>query len=224
MNTLVRYGSGAIVLLAAISLASFKLRGSPREQEAAHGTGAQPEPLVEKRRADNRLKAEIASLQTRVAAIQASLAEKAAADTDEPGEPSREPAVALTPEESRAQSDAEWQAHMLEVAAAFAEEPLEKAWATEKRELVESHLQGSPILSAAARGVECRSHTCRVELTGNHAEVNKEVGMFVHKLGAILPRAKAERIEEPNGQVTMVLYVSERREEPVDPRAASRSD
>jgi hypothetical protein len=227
MNTLVRYGSGAIVLLAAISLGSFTMLASPPAQEEAHATRAQPEPLVEKRRED-RLKAEVASLETRVAAIQASLVEKAAADTDEPGEPgeepSREPAAALTPQESRAQSDAEWQAHMLEVAAAFEEEPLEKAWAVEKRELVESHLEGNPILNAAARNVECRSHTCRVELTGKHAEVNNELGMFVHKLGPVLPRAKAERIEEPDGQVTMVLYVSERKEQPIDPRAASRSD
>jgi hypothetical protein len=102
--------------------------------------------------------------------------------------------------------------------------PFRPAWRKKPPQKQTTEESPNPILSAAARGVECRSHTCRVELTGRHAEVNNELGMFVHKLGPVLPRAKAERIEEPDGQVTMVLYVSERKEEPIDPRAASRSD
>lgn len=213
MNERMRYVSALVIVTAAVSVVAVASLESPAKPKAS---GAQPAPPANDSPLQTgdlpRLRAEIASLKTELAAVQAGLAQTPAREAEPPSEePSRDPARA-TPEESRAESEAEWQLHMAEVADAFAEEPVHKAWADEKQEFVEARLQNEALLSGAVGRVECRSRTCRVEFTGNSSDVNKELPEFVHSLGQTLPSAQAERIEEPDGRVTMVLYVSDHEE------------
>lgn len=216
MNQRIRYAS-ALLIAIAVAVVAFALRDSPPRAGTARSGASQGAHAAKDGPMQTgelpRLRAEIASLKTQIAAVQTGLAQTAARQSEHASdEPSRDPAVAPTPEQSRAESEAEWQVHMAEVAAAFAEEPVQKAWADEKQDFVEARLQTEATLSGAAGRVECRSRTCRVEFTGNPTDLNKDLPVFVHSLGQTLPSAQAERIEQPDGRVTMVLYVSDQRE------------
>ncbi|HTV24889.1 MAG TPA: hypothetical protein VMG12_39620 [Polyangiaceae bacterium] len=219
MNERVKYASALVIAIAAVSVVAFGRLETPANGKAARSLVAQPTvpgnasppPTGDL----SRLGAEVASLQAQLAAVQSGLAQRAAAEAEARSEePSRDPAVAPTPEESRAESEAQWQVHMAEVAADFAEEPVQKAWADEKQEFVEAQLQNQATLNGAAGRVECRSRSCRVAFTGNSTDLNKDLPLFVHSLGDTLPSAQAERIDEPDGRVTMVLYVSDNQEQP----------
>jgi hypothetical protein len=83
-----------------------------------------------------------------------------------------------------------------------------------KQDFVEARLQNAALLNSAARRVECRARTCRAEFTGNSSDINGELPRVPSLPGQTLPSAQAERIEEPDGRVTMVLYVSDHQELP----------
>jgi hypothetical protein len=211
------YAFVGLGLLAATSIVVFRRP----EAKAPVSAAVRPElPASDGHGQDRQLahlRAEVTSLKGQLVAIRTGLDDRVVqAKHPEPivEDPSSDSAAAPTPEESRAQSALEWREHMERVAAAFVEEPVDRSWSKEKHEFLESRLRNDPVLNAAASGLECRSSTCRVELTGDPIDVNKQLPMFVHSLGETLPRAEAERIDQPDGQVTMVVYVKEHQTEP----------
>jgi hypothetical protein len=114
----------------------------------------------------------------------------------------------------REESLRQWKDHMAEVAMDFEQEPIDRTFATTAKRAVERELQNNPVIQAAAGKVECRTHTCRIEVHDpRNADVSKQLQMFLHKLGGTLPRAQADEVEDPNGQSTLVLYMTD--QEPV---------
>lgn len=210
------YAFAGVALLAATSIVVFGMWDEKKHGATAVRSELQPNGAHGQDRQLAHLRAEISSLKGQLVAIRAGLDDRGAeAMQPEPTveEPSSDQAVAPTPEEGRAQGAAEWREHMQQVSAAFVEEPVDKSWSAEKHQFVEARLRSDPVLNAVASEVECRSSTCRVELVGDPIDVNKQLPMFVHSLGQTLPRADAERIDHPDGRVTMVVYVSDHQAE-----------
>jgi hypothetical protein len=114
----------------------------------------------------------------------------------------------------REEADRQWKDHMAEVAMDFEQETVDRTFATKATTAVEQELQNNPVIQAAAGKVECRTHTCRLEIRdARNSEVSKQLQMFVHKLGPTLPRAQADQVQDANGQTNLVLYMTD--QEPV---------
>lgn len=64
-------------------------------------------------------------------------------------------------------------------------------------------------LRQMAKGVECRSSTCRVELTDDGSgKLASILPMFAMRVGQQLPSVDARRIGDASGAATLVLYMS----------------
>lgn len=147
-----------------------------------------------------RLNAEVSALREQVVASQASANADAPAMDPEParGDPAQ-----------RAQQESEWHAHMMEVDANFQSEVLDPRWASSTTSALQSALNASDALRGKMQDVECRSQTCRVEIADDGSgAVSKDLPLFVQQVGGTLPSMQADRIDEGDGQSTLVLYMT----------------
>lgn len=168
-----------------------------------HGAPAQASPAAPVQQGQGDLMALLENLRREVAVLRDKVAasEKAAAQP--------EPQPPPTPEEAARQME-QWREHMVVVADAYAREPADQAWAAQTSELIHAKAQGSQWLRSAVRGVECRSHSCRVELVDDGSgNVAKGVPIFVNQLGTALPLAQADHGQDDSGQKTVTLYFTQ---------------
>jgi hypothetical protein len=99
------------------------------------------------------------------------------------------------------------------VAAAFRGEVADAGWSTTASSAIQAAIAGDEALTPLARGVECRSRTCRVELVDDGSgRLVQALPMFIHHLGRDLPRVTVDRVEGTGGPAAMVLYMSRRSE------------
>jgi hypothetical protein len=160
-----------------------------------------------------RLRTELARMQSQIDNLR-QRGEQKATETAAPkgAEPQELDAQALRAQ--REESARQWKDHMAEVAMDFEEEAVDRTFATTAKSAVEQELQNNPLLQAAAGKVECRTHTCRLEIRdARNPDVSKQLQVFVHKLGATLPRAQGDTVQGENGQSSLVLYMTD--QEPV---------
>ena len=144
--------------------------------------------------------------------------------------PTTDPASAGTPDrattrgartdpEARAEHERRYREYMAGIAAAFHQEIPDPRWSAATTEVVQAALAADSDVRPLARGVECRAHTCRVELADDGSgSLGKLVPMFAQQVSESLPSATAERIEDASGAATMVLYLTRRDEPPVTGR------
>ena len=153
------------------------------------------------------LRARMARLDAELSALREQVGEdRAPANTDtsaaNPEPAPRDPAVIA--EQAR-----EWRAHMTEVDANFQREARDPRWASSTASALQSGLHASDTMRDKVRSVECRSQTCRVEITDDGSgAMAKDLPMFVHQLAETLPSMQADQIDDGNGNRTVVLYLS----------------
>jgi hypothetical protein len=160
-----------------------------------------------------RLRGELAQMQGQLLALRARVAEQkapeAAVATVQP--------EALDPETLREQREAStqrWKEHMVEVAAAFEQEVLDRDFATTTTDAVGGAIKNDPVLQKVAGKLDCRSRTCRLEIhDSKSSEVSRQLPIFLQSIGRTLRRAQADYVDGENGQKTVVLYLTN--EEPV---------
>ena len=173
-----------------------------REAPSAASTDA---PEAVGRRLEQ-LTAEVAELREEVARLRSG-----AKDDDKAPMPEAE----LSPEEAKAL----WDDRMSLVEAGFNDEPTDSRWAGEVRTKIEAALAAYPPLRAAARSTECRSRTCRVELsTDAQGSLSDDISALTSALGEQLPTVMYDSIDEPGGRQTQVLYFTR---DQADPSASS---
>jgi hypothetical protein len=74
--------------------------------------------------------------------------------------------------------------------------------------VVQTALASSREIRTLGRGVECRSHTCRVEIADDGGgRLGKILPMFAQQISKELPNLAANRLQNAGG-ATMVLYLS----------------
>ena len=113
------------------------------------------------------------------------------------------------PELTHAKEKAEWDEQMSLVDADFNEEPTDARWAGEASSAIQRALASQPLLHAATRSTECRSKTCRVELALDaQVDLTDTVDGLAQAIGPQLPTVRYDRVDEPGGRQTQVLYFS----------------
>jgi hypothetical protein len=182
-------------------------QGSDHAQTPKRQVDSPEERSVDQTTQVPRMQTELASVKAQLSAIKTHLATRSSAG--EEAAAAEEEAPQLSPEEQRANEARAWKEHMAKVAAAFNAEPVDPQWASATSETVETAIKANAVIAAAAGDVQCRSQTCRVEITKSaEGDVDKQLPMFVHELGSTLPYGKADRIENSDGTTSLALYLS----------------
>jgi len=125
-----------------------------------------------------------------------------------------EPAAPAAPDprtdpEARADYERRYREHMAGVEAAFRQEAADPRWSSATAATVQSALAADSDLRPLARGVECRSRTCRLELADDGSgKLGKILPVFAQQVGRELPSIAYDRIVDASGTATMVLYMA----------------
>ena len=157
--------------------------------------------------------AELDELREQVSALRRELAELRGASVRAPANGFDE-ATVRDPRAARsaAQVDA-MQAERLRVVqaeSAFRAEPSDARWSTGMAVTVRNTLSEAGGDSAAQVGsIECRSQTCRVELSGDVSGTSPpDLLMLVGRLGQSLPHAAFGQIDRGDGRPVTVMYLT----------------
>jgi len=217
MSVKSRWVVGALVFgLAgsAVAYVGFGASGHRRDRDKVATPERAATERADKGQDVERLSAELALMRREINHLRDRESEQKA---PEAAEPPATGAEEVDPQKLRAEheeADRQWKDHMAEVAMDFEQETVDRTFSTKATAAVEQELQNNPVIQAAAGKVECRTHTCRLEIRdARNSDVSKQLQMFVHKIGPTLPRAQADEVSDPNGQTHLVLYMTD--QEPV---------
>jgi hypothetical protein len=120
-----------------------------------------------------------------------------------------------TDPEARAEQERKYREYMASVDAAFRKEATDPHWSSTTSSAVQTALIANSDLRPLARGVECRSRTCRVEIADDGSgKLGKILPVFAQQVGQELPSVTADRVQDASGAATMILYMSRRDETP----------
>lgn len=122
---------------------------------------------------------------------------------------------------ARAEADRAEAVRVAATEAAFRAEPRVLAWSEATAAGLRDALSlTSASLRSAARSVECRSSSCRIEIDDDAVpDLPAQLPRFVQHASALLPNVTAGEVDQGNGQTATVLYLSR---ELVGPPAALR--
>jgi hypothetical protein len=141
-----------------------------------------------------RLRAEVAALRAQVAGL------------DQAPAPEAEPV--MTEEERRAEDDRRHAAYMDRVEAGFEREAVDPTWSSSTATRVWSTIKQMDVIHAAARTVECRSKSCRIEVRDDGTgALHKGLPMFAQEFADAMPYMAGRQVQEPDGHAGMVLYL-----------------
>lgn len=165
------------------------------------------------------LRKEIALLRREVSAVQrqihvqrraATVVTSAREDAPAP-DPRTEPAARAPAEHTRQQQIA-----MLE--ANFQHEPADPRWSSEAAGAVQAALASDDTVQNLLLSLDCRSHTCRVELAEDDTgELTKALPMLLQQMAPTLPSGTAHYVDARGGGKAMILYLSREAPEPPPP-------
>ena len=91
----------------------------------------------------------------------------------------------------------------------FANEPSDATWSSARKAGFRELSDKNDGIKNALRSVECRSHTCRVELLDDAAaNLSENLPLFFSEFAATMPNVMADRVTSPDGTASYVLYLS----------------
>jgi hypothetical protein len=99
------------------------------------------------------------------------------------------------------------------LAQSFAGETVDAVWANRAAARVNAALEDDEALRDVSHTVECRQHTCRMEV-GDADKLNERVPGIALSLADVLPSISADRVDRGSGHDAMVLYLSNRHSAP----------
>lgn len=113
--------------------------------------------------------------------------------------------------EERAEQERKRHEYVAGVEAAFRKEARDPQWSNDTSAAIQAALAANRELQALAGSVDCRSRTCRVEITDDGSVApGKQIPMLAQQVGQGLPNMTADRVVDGSGRATMVLYFSRR--------------
>lgn len=161
------------------------------------------------------LKEEVGILRAEVSALRRAVREQART-LAQAGAGAEENQAAKDPStEAATREDEEWrhQERMATVEADFRREPAATPWSIQTEAAVQEALAGDEAARTAVRSVECRSHTCRVEVTDDNSRgLAKFIPLLSLQLAQTLPNMNmmSTQVEDgADGKVTILYLVSE---------------
>jgi len=150
------------------------------------------------------MQAQVSVLRAQVAGLKGELAERPAAS-----EPAAEDQPAL--DERRAEGERNHAAHMAKIEDAFAREVVDPTWSSKTSSRVWTAINEMDVLRTAAREVECRSRTCRIEVSDDGTgELHKQLPLFAQQFADAMPRMSGKQVTDESGKAGMVLYLMSR--------------
>lgn len=185
----------------------------PRERPAAVArAGAVPVsaapglPMASTRAPDDLalLKQQMASVQRELAELRLQVARgvPAAPGEDSAADSRRDP-------ESRAEAEREERTRVASTEAAFRGEANDPRWSQGTSSGLRAAVSEFEALRNQVRSIECRSQSCRVELTaGAPGRLSRDMPRLVSRLSQTLPNVTSGQIDQGNGQSATVLYLS----------------
>jgi hypothetical protein len=206
------HGFLTIAALASVGLCSIVYRsvrigadvptaGHPGPAMRAAGGPVTPEAveLAELRQEMARLRHQVSTQEQRLAAVDPAKLEASDSVARDP----------RTDPDMRAEQDRKYREYLASLDTAFRKESRDPQWSTTTSSVVQTALVADNDLRSLARGVECRSHTCRVELADDSSgKLDKILPMFAQQVSQSLPSVIANHGEDTSGAATMVLYMS----------------
>lgn len=201
-------------ILGAAGYALFDGWASPKTHTATVHS-AQSRPVGDASGEDNaRLTRELAAVIEQVGVLKGELAMMRRGDSDNratvgtPVERADQQTLPLDPAEM-ARQEQEWHSTIAEVEASFRNEVREPNWAAAVTSTVQQAFRADEKVAPRIRAIECRSHTCRIELADDGSEPTSDSLLpILAKLAGELPKAKSDRIDESDGRKTMLLFMS----------------
>lgn len=162
------------------------------------------------------LREEMAHLRAEVFALRRQLRAQKQTQAVATGEGEEDPGKNLrTDPVARAEAERRHQEQVAAVEAAFQSEPADPQWSSQTTMVVQEALASSETVQTAVRNIECRSHTCRVEVSDeNTGTLAKFMPVFALQMAQTLPSITAHQMEDDNGVTTMILYLSHNADEP----------
>ncbi|HEY5808320.1 MAG TPA: hypothetical protein VIT67_10155, partial [Povalibacter sp.] len=105
--------------------------------------------------------------------------------------------------------EAEFQHHITGIGAQFTRESLDQRWANETGIALESVLAAEELKALAVRNIDCRTKTCRIEVEDDGSGITSGALPFLAmRMAETLPNIVSQRVDQPNGRATVVLYMS----------------
>jgi hypothetical protein len=99
--------------------------------------------------------------------------------------------------------------HTAQIAATFSNELRDPRFAIVAGEGLRTMLDNQEFASMPVQNIDCRSVTCRVEINDDGSgAVSQALPMLAVRMAETLPNIIAQRLEQPNGRATMVLFMS----------------
>lgn len=196
---------GAVVAIGCATLLTQALGESPAREHDAVTAAATP-PATPVTPEVLRVRGEVAALRAQVAGLDAR--ERGA---PAPSEPPREP----TREEKLAADEDLHAAYLAQVEDAYQRDPADPAWSASTTTRVWATIRELDFLRDAARSVECRSRSCRIEVDDDGTGVlHKNLPVFGQQFADILPVLSGRPVRGEDGRQRMVLYLMEADQRP----------
>jgi hypothetical protein len=201
---------GVVLAFQAWPVARSK-RGAGREPVSVAGVVDAPRRTCDGSAEAIRVRQELTEVKAQLSELQETVAAKQA-----PEEPPDEYAQ-MTRQERRDYHDQKWREHMAEVAAAFELEPRDPSWSATAKQALESALAREPVLQQVAGKIDCRSSTCRLEVSRDaDGKVDKQLLPMLNTLAETLPEMEAKETTI-DGKSTYTLYLKDSRRRQAEP-------
>ncbi len=213
MSAKAALGAGASVLTIAAAVVVYRSLQAPERAVRQEVVASAAEPATARSEIElERMRAELGLVQGQLRALREQVTERKAPEAPAPVE-AQEPPDEASIQEQREESARRWKEHMADVSAAFESEPLDRRFASAAQAALATAIEKNPVVQAAVGNVDCRSRTCRVEVSDDRSgKLDKQLPLFVQSVGGTLPYMQAERVGDRRGPSKMVLYLTNERQ------------
>jgi hypothetical protein len=210
-----------MIAAAALALVSYLTytRLLPREESGGEGSALSTVPQMPIAASDSptsknddvtALRREMASLRAELAALRQMPRQVVSASAN------GDQVVADSASMARAREEAaQWhQARIAAVDSAFRSQSINPRWSADTSALIQNVLSRDDVGHIQADSIECRTDMCRVELHDDRMRhMSNSLPKIAMQLARALPAITPDSIRRPDGSSTLILYLSQHREE-----------
>lgn len=130
--------------------------------------------------------------------------------TEQPSVAANQADVPVDLEEARRQSEALMRGHLSVVAASHGSEARDQRWSNEVGASLQAAFSTEELAGTAVQSIDCRTTTCRIEMQDDGSgDLPAKLPMLAVQMAGSLPNMIAERIDQPDGKMSLVVYLSQ---------------
>lgn len=116
----------------------------------------------------------------------------------------------VDPAQQREKAAKARQAKLDALESSFRSESEDPGWSSATLAMLQTNVNNDEALRASTHHIECRSKTCRVEISdaGSNGKVSDSIVALMKQVSQTLPAISASRIDEGDGSSSMVIFMS----------------